>query len=77
MQITGEGREVGLLVTSTVPQTPFFWATHITETLQQNMQALFSALAEAEQQQAYQHNLAVRHRTRGLAECHLGDSGPA
>ena len=23
--------EVGLLVTSTVPQTPFFWAMHITE----------------------------------------------
>ena len=23
------GREVGLLVTSTAPQTPFFWATHI------------------------------------------------
>ena len=25
------GGEVGLLVTSTVPQTPFFWAMHITE----------------------------------------------
>lgn len=23
--------EAGLLVTSTVPQTPFFWAMHITE----------------------------------------------
>ena len=60
-------REVGLLVTSTVPQTPFFWATHITETLQQNMQALFSALAKAEQQQTYLHDLAVHHRTPGLA----------
>ena len=60
-------------MTSTVPQTPFFWAMHITETLQQtlhvqqNMQALFSALAEAEQPQTYLHDLAVQHRTRGLA----------
>ncbi|XP_044800238.2 tudor domain-containing protein 10 isoform X4 [Bubalus bubalis] len=69
--------EVGLLVTSTVPQTPFFWAMHITETLQQNMQALFSALAEAEEQQPYLHDSAVRRGTRGLAEYHLGDYGPA
>lgn len=25
------GGEVGLLVTSIVPQTPFFWAMHVTE----------------------------------------------
>ncbi|XP_061260735.1 tudor domain-containing protein 10 isoform X1 [Bos javanicus] len=69
--------EVGLLVTSTVPQTPFFWAMHITETLHQNMQALFSALAEAEEQQPYLQDSAVRRGTRGLAEYHLGDYGPA
>ncbi|XP_060270752.1 tudor domain-containing protein 10 isoform X2 [Ovis aries] len=71
------GGEVGLLVTSTVPQTPFFWAMHITETLYQNMQALFSALAEAEERQPYLQDSAVRRGTRGLAEYHLGDYGPA
>ncbi|XP_065782374.1 tudor domain-containing protein 10 isoform X3 [Muntiacus reevesi] len=69
--------EVGLLVTSTVPQTPFFWAMHITETLHRNMLALFSALAEAEEQQPYLHDSAVRRGTRGLAEYHLGSYGPA
>lgn len=29
--IHGIGGEVGLLVTSIVPQTPFFWAMHVTE----------------------------------------------
>ncbi|KAB0388052.1 hypothetical protein FD755_003008 [Muntiacus reevesi] len=71
------GGEVGLLVTSTVPQTPFFWAMHITETLHRNMLALFSALAEAEEQQPYLHDSAVRRGTRGLAEYHLGSYGPA
>ncbi|XP_070323522.1 tudor domain-containing protein 10 isoform X3 [Odocoileus virginianus] len=69
--------EVGLLVTSTVPQTPFFWAMHITETLHRNMLALFSALAEAEEQQPYLHDSAVRRGARGLAEYHLGSHGPA
>ena len=41
------------------------------------MQALFSALAEAEEQQPYLHDSAVRRGTRGLAEYHLGDYGPA
>ncbi|XP_032320049.1 tudor domain-containing protein 10 [Camelus ferus] len=69
--------EVGLLVTSIVPQTPFFWAMVVTETLHQNMQALFSALAEAEEQQPYLHDSAVRRGTRCLAEYHLGDYGRA
>nr|XP_031544926.1 tudor domain-containing protein 10 isoform X2 [Vicugna pacos] len=69
--------EVGLLVTSIVPQTPFFWAMVVTETLLQNMQALFSALAEAEEQQPYLHDSAVRRGTRCLAEYHLGDYGRA
>ena len=41
------------------------------------MQALFSALAEAEEQQPDLHDSAVRRGTRGLAEYHLGDYGPA
>ncbi|OWK00180.1 hypothetical protein Celaphus_00015810 [Cervus elaphus hippelaphus] len=45
--------------------------------LHQNMQALFGALAEAEEQQTYLHDLAVSHRTRRLAGHHLGDYGPA
>lgn len=41
------------------------------------MQALFSALAEAEERQPYLQDSAVRRGTRGLAEYHLGDYGPA
>ncbi|XP_007178648.2 LOW QUALITY PROTEIN: tudor domain-containing protein 10 [Balaenoptera acutorostrata] len=70
------GGDVGLLVTSIVPQTPF-WAMHVTETLHQNMQALFRALAEAEEQQPYLHDSAVRRGTRCLAEYQLGDYGRA
>ena len=40
------------------------------------MQALFSALAEAEERQPYLQDSAVRRGTRGLAEYHLGDYGP-
>ncbi|KAF6293886.1 tudor domain containing 10 [Rhinolophus ferrumequinum] len=69
------GGEVGLLVTSVVPQTPFFWAMHITETLQENMQTLFGALAVAEEQQPYLQPSVVQRGTRGLAEHHLGDYG--
>lgn len=47
------------------------------QTLHQNMQALFSALAEAEERQPYLQDSAVRRGTRGLAEYHLGDYGPA
>ncbi|XP_021563279.1 tudor domain-containing protein 10 [Carlito syrichta] len=68
---------VGLLVTSVVPQTPFFWAMHITEALHQNMQALFSILAEAEERQPYLAGSAVQRGTRCLAEYHLGDYGQA
>ncbi|XP_057581360.1 tudor domain-containing protein 10 [Hippopotamus amphibius kiboko] len=75
--IRSTGGEVGLLATSVVPQTPFFWAMHVTETLHQNMQALFSTPAEAEGQQPYLHDSAVRRGTRCLAEYHLGDCGRA
>ncbi|KAK2498963.1 hypothetical protein MC885_020617 [Smutsia gigantea] len=86
--ICDAGGEVGLLVTCLVPRTPFFWALHVTESvsllrwhcrqaLHQNMQVLFSAPAEAEQQQPYLRDRAVRHGTRCLAECPLGDYGPA
>uniref|UniRef100_A0A8C3YC68 Tudor domain containing 10 n=1 Tax=Catagonus wagneri TaxID=51154 RepID=A0A8C3YC68_9CETA len=71
--IHGIGGEVGLLVTSIVPQTPFFWAMRVTETLHRNMQALLGALAEAEEQQPFLHASAVRRGTRCLAEYHLGE----
>uniref|UniRef100_G3TDC4 Tudor domain-containing protein n=1 Tax=Loxodonta africana TaxID=9785 RepID=G3TDC4_LOXAF len=67
--------EVGLLVTSVIPQTPFFWAMPVTENLQQNMEVLFSALAEAEEQQPYLDASAVQRGTRCLAEYYLGDYG--
>ena len=41
------------------------------------MLALFSALAEVEEQQPYLPDSAVRRGTRGLAEYHLGSYGPA
>ncbi|XP_074246286.1 tudor domain-containing protein 10 isoform X2 [Saimiri boliviensis] len=69
--------EAGLLVTSIVPKTPFFWAMHITEALHQNMQALFSTLAQAEEQQPYLKESAVQRGTRCLAEYRLGDYGCA
>lgn len=47
------------------------------QTLQENMQALFGALAEAEERQPYLSDAAVRRGTRGLAQHHLGDHGPA
>ncbi|XP_016076848.1 PREDICTED: tudor domain-containing protein 10 [Miniopterus natalensis] len=75
--ICNAGREVGLLVTSIVPHTPFFWAMHITETLHQNMQVLFSTLAEAEEQQPYLRDAAVQRGTRCLAEYQLGSYGRA
>ncbi|XP_014316628.1 LOW QUALITY PROTEIN: tudor domain-containing protein 10 [Myotis lucifugus] len=71
------GGDVGLLVTSIVPRTPFFWAMHVTETLHQNMQALFSTLAEAEEQQPYLQDAAVQRGARCLAEYHLGTYGRA
>ncbi|XP_055978777.1 tudor domain-containing protein 10 [Sorex fumeus] len=69
--------EVGLLVTSVVPQTPFFWAMRITEALHKNMQTLFSSLAEAEERQPYLRDEAVQRGARGLAELQLGDRGCA
>lgn len=47
------------------------------QTLHQNMQALFSTLAEAEAQQPYLQDAAVQRGTRCLAEYHLGAYGRA
>ncbi|XP_048212527.1 tudor domain-containing protein 10 [Perognathus longimembris pacificus] len=69
--------KVGLLVTNTVPYTPFFWAMNITEALHQNMQMLFSTLADIEEQQPFLRESAVHRGTRCLAEHHLGDHGSA
>ena len=53
------------------------WRLYRPQTLHQNMQALFRALAEAEEQQPYLHDSAVRRGTRCLAEYQLGDYGRA
>lgn len=47
------------------------------QALHQNMQLLFSTLAEAEEQQSYLQDSAVRRGTRCLAEYHLGEYGKA
>ncbi|KAM4861471.1 tudor domain-containing protein 10 isoform 2-T2 [Thomomys bottae] len=69
--------KVGLLVTNIVPYTPFFWAMNITETLHQNMQMLFSTLADIEEQRPFLHESAVQRGTRCLAKYRLGDHGSA
>ncbi|XP_074079483.1 tudor domain-containing protein 10 isoform X1 [Macrotis lagotis] len=65
--------DVGLLVTDTIPQTPFFWAIHLTEEAHLNMEKLFYALAEVEEQQPYLAEAEVQRGIRCLGECHLGD----
>ncbi|KAM9241846.1 LOW QUALITY PROTEIN: tudor domain-containing protein 10 [Dugong dugon] len=60
--------EVGLLVTAVIPQTPFFWAMHVTENLQQDMEVPFSTLAETEEQQPYLNGSAMQHRTGCVTE---------
>ncbi|KAK1151635.1 tudor domain-containing protein 10-like [Acipenser oxyrinchus oxyrinchus] len=42
--------EVGLLLTETHPQTPFFWAIHLSEGAHADMLRLFTALAEEEEE---------------------------
>ncbi|XP_060111433.1 tudor domain-containing protein 10 [Heteronotia binoei] len=69
--------EAALLVTDTVPQTPFFWAIHLTEESHQNMQKLFSALAKVESQLPFLAEQDVQRGTRCMAECILGEEGGA
>ncbi|XP_015274585.1 PREDICTED: tudor domain-containing protein 10 [Gekko japonicus] len=69
--------EAALLVTDTVPQTPFFWAIHLTEESLRNMQKLFSALAEVESQMPFLTKQEVQRGTRCMAECILGKEGGA
>ncbi|KAL8184546.1 UNVERIFIED_CONTAM: hypothetical protein K2H54_019941 [Gekko kuhli] len=69
--------EAALLVTDTVPQTPFFWAIHLTEESLRNMQKLFSALAEVESQMPFLAKQEVQRGTRCMAECILGEEGGA
>ncbi|XP_060057442.1 tudor domain-containing protein 10 [Erinaceus europaeus] len=67
--------DVGLLVTRIIPQTPFFWAMCITQSLHQDMRALFTSLAQAEEWQPYLQDEAVLRGTRCLAEYELGSYG--
>ncbi|XP_019381085.1 PREDICTED: tudor domain-containing protein 10 [Gavialis gangeticus] len=64
--------DVGLLVTDCLPQTPYFWAIHLTEERHLHMQQLFGALAQAEEQQPYLAKQEVKRGTRCLAQCVLG-----
>ncbi|XP_037663548.1 LOW QUALITY PROTEIN: tudor domain-containing protein 10 [Choloepus didactylus] len=60
--------DMGLLVTSVIPQTPFFRAMHITENLHQNLELLlFRALAEAEEHQPDLDGSTVQRGTHCLA----------
>ncbi|XP_077181091.1 tudor domain-containing protein 10 isoform X2 [Paroedura picta] len=69
--------EAALLVTDTMPQTPFFWAIHLTEENHRNMQKLFGALAEVESQMPFLSKQEVQQGTRCMAECILGEEGGA
>ncbi|XP_026513856.1 tudor domain-containing protein 10 isoform X4 [Terrapene carolina triunguis] len=69
--------EAGLLVTDALPQTPYFWAIHLTEESHSNMHKLFCQLAEEESKQPYLTKQAVQRGTRCMAECILGDDGAA
>ncbi|KYO39917.1 tudor domain-containing protein 10 isoform X2 [Alligator mississippiensis] len=64
--------DVGLLVTDCLPQTPYFWAIHLTEERHLHMQQLLGALAQAEKQQPYLAKQKVKRGTRCLAQCVLG-----
>uniref|UniRef100_A0ACB8G7P6 Uncharacterized protein n=1 Tax=Sphaerodactylus townsendi TaxID=933632 RepID=A0ACB8G7P6_9SAUR len=67
--------EAALLVTDTVPQTPYFWAIHLTEESHRNMQRLFSILAEVESQMPFLPKQEVQRGTRCMAECIVGEEG--
>ncbi|XP_063002327.1 tudor domain-containing protein 10 [Elgaria multicarinata webbii] len=69
--------KVGLLVMDTIPQTPYFWAIHLTEECHQNMLKLFTSLAEVESQLPFLAKQDVQRGTRCLAECIVGDEGKA
>ncbi|XP_050786770.1 tudor domain-containing protein 10 isoform X1 [Gopherus flavomarginatus] len=69
--------EAGLLVTDALPQTPYFWAIHLTEESHSNMHKLFCQLAEEESKQPYLTRQAVQRGTRCMAECILGEDGAA
>ncbi|XP_048359450.1 tudor domain-containing protein 10-like [Sphaerodactylus townsendi] len=69
--------EAALLVTDTVPQTPYFWAIHLTEESHRNMQRLFSILAEVESQMPFLPKQEVQRGTRCMAECIVGEEGTA
>nr|XP_028564903.1 tudor domain-containing protein 10 isoform X1 [Podarcis muralis] len=69
--------KAALLVLDTVPQTPFFWAIHLTEECHQAMRKLFGALAESESCAPFLTKREVQQGTRCLAECIVGDEGHA
>ncbi|XP_033030411.1 tudor domain-containing protein 10 [Lacerta agilis] len=69
--------KAALLVLDTIPQTPFFWAIHLTEECHKSMRTLFGALAESESSAPFLTKQEVQRGTRCLAECIVGDEGNA
>ncbi|XP_078526396.1 tudor domain-containing protein 10 [Lissotriton helveticus] len=65
--------DAGLLITDTVPNSPFFWAVYLTEEMHLKMMKLFRSLAEAECKQPPLQRKDVKCGTRCLAKCNLGD----
>ncbi|XP_044304549.1 tudor domain-containing protein 10 [Varanus komodoensis] len=77
LSITKVLGKAGLLVMDSIPQTPYFWAIHLTEECHQNMQKLFAALAEVESELPFLASQDIQRGTRCLAECIVGDEGSA
>ncbi|KAJ1080918.1 hypothetical protein NDU88_001107 [Pleurodeles waltl] len=71
--ISRRSGDAGLLITDTVPNSPFFWAVYLTEEMHLNMLKLFRSLAEAESKQPLLQQKDVKSGTRCLAKCNLGD----
>ncbi|KAJ7307322.1 hypothetical protein JRQ81_009330 [Phrynocephalus forsythii] len=69
--------KAGLLVMDATPQTPYFWAVHLTQESREKMTKLFAALAKAESQLPFLAKPDVRPGKRCLAECSVGDGGNA
>ncbi|XP_044846574.1 tudor domain-containing protein 10 isoform X3 [Mauremys mutica] len=67
--------EAGLLVTDALPQTPYFWAIHLTEESHSNMHKLFCQLAEEESKQPYLTRCWVLEKVEDLAVVLFVDFG--
>ncbi|XP_066466503.1 tudor domain-containing protein 10 [Tiliqua scincoides] len=69
--------KVTLLVMDSLPQTPYFWAICLTEERHQNMQKLFTVLAEVESRAPFLAEWEIQRGTRCMGECVIGEEGKA